>query len=152
MNIRLLLFLLAAAALSSCALLPDTITANPAGGIPITNRTLVTDLQSAAFNLDNAVAIGALDPDDPAPVCVHDVLRKAGIEVAPGAPMPKSFEPKKDGVASAGAIAYIIAQQAKKAKPLEVSPSCEALVGRIVIDGAKALNKAAPSIPSLVLR
>jgi hypothetical protein len=143
-----------ALALSSCAILPDTISSEAKGPLALIggNATIAKDLQGAAYNLDQAVAIGVLPANDPAPVCLHDVLVKAGIEIPIGAPAVKSFAPKKDGVASAGAIAYILAQQAKSVKPLEVSVSCEQLVGKIVIDGAKALNKAAPSIPGLILR
>jgi hypothetical protein len=106
----------------------------------------VTDLQSAAYNLDNAVLVGALSADDPAPKCIHDVLVKGGIELAPGSVPAQSFAPKNDGVASAGAIAYIIAQQAKAIakQGVQVDVSCEALLGRVVIDGVKSFNKAVP--------
>lgn len=152
--ISLVFAAVAAFALSACALLPDTISSEAKGPLAIVggNATIAKDLQGASYNLDQAVAIGALQPDDPAPLCLHDVLIKAGLEIPIGAPAVKSFEPKKDGVASAGAIAYILAQQAKSVKPLEVSVSCEQMVGKIVIDGAKVLNKAAPSIPGLILR
>jgi hypothetical protein len=131
--------------LTACVSTPEKITGAPAG-LAITNQTVVTDLQSAAYNLDNAVAVGALPTDDPAPKCLHDVLVKAGIEIPAGAVPAKSFAPKNDGVASAGAIAYILAQQAKQIakQGIQVDPSCEALVGRVVIDGAKAINKALP--------
>lgn len=135
--------------LSACVSTPQLISGTPTGGslpIPITNPTIVTDLQSAAYNMDNAVAVGALQANDPAPACIHDVLVKAGIEIPAGAVAPKTFVPKNDGAASAGAIAYIIAQQAKQISKTGVSvdPSCEALLGRVVIDGVKAVNKAVP--------
>lgn len=144
-----LALIIALIAMSGCASTPDKITGAPAGGIPITNTVLATDLQSASYNLDKAVEVGALLPDDPAPKCLHAVLRSAGLETVPGATPAASFEPKKDGIASAGSIAYIIVQQAKRAVPVQVDPACEALVGRIAIDGAKAANKA---LPSLLLR
>lgn len=149
----LILPLIAAAALAGCASTPSLITGGaPTGGIPLSKGTiLATDLVSAAYNLDKAVEVGALLPDDPAPKCLHAVLVKAGLETAPGAVTPASFEPKNDGIASLGTIAYIIVQQAKRAVPVQVSPDCEALVGRIAIDGAKAANKAAVSlIPGLI--
>lgn len=152
-TLLLLPILLLAAA---CVSTPDKIAGTPAPGsfaIPITNRTIVTDLQSAAFNLDSAVAVGALPADDPAPKCIHDVLVKGGIEVPAGTKPAASFAPKNDGVASAGAIAYIIAQQAKQIarQGVAVDPSCEALLGRIVIDGVKAFNKVAvPFIPGIL--
>lgn len=150
---RIALLLLAAVALSGCALMPETITASPAGGISITNQTVVTDLKSASFNLDQAVAIGVLDANDPAPYCLHDVLKRAGIELAPGVQPPKSFTPKYDGIASAGAVAYIEAQKLKRlaGQGVQVDASCEALVGRIVIDGMKAARKTmTPSIMGLL--
>lgn len=155
---RIIFAIIAAVALlaGGCVSTPNLISGTIAGGlpIPITNQTIVTDLQSAAYNLDNAVAVGALAANDPAPKCIHDVLVRAGIELLPGAAQAKTFVPKKDGVASAGAIAYIITQQAKQiAKTgITVDPSCEALLGRVVIDGATALHKAVPSIPGLLFR
>lgn len=145
----------AAALLGGCVSTPDKISTTPIAGalpIPITNPTVVTDLQSAAFNLDSAVAVGALDPDDPAPKCVHDVLVKAGIEIPAGTVPAKSFAPKNDGVASAGVIAYILARQAQQIRKqgLVVDPSCEALLGRVVIDGVSAVNRAVPIIPGLL--
>ena len=92
------------------------------------------DLVAAAYNLDQAVAIGALKPDDPAPKCVHGVLIQAGIEVPPGTPAPGSFTPQKEGLVSIGSIAYIKAQQLKGVK-LVVPVDCKALIGQMVIDG-----------------
>jgi hypothetical protein len=138
--------IIAAALLAGCAFMPDKISGQTLG-LNITNSTVVTDLQSAAYNLDSAVLVGALAPDDPAPACLHAVLVKAGIEIPAGTTAPKSFQPKYDGAASAGAVAYILAQQAKNAKSVaKVDPSCEALVGRVVIDGVKAAKGAAVSI------
>lgn len=133
-----------ALALAGCVSTPNLISGTNVGqSTNITNPTIVTDLQSAAYNLDQAVVVGALLPDDPAPACIHAVLVKSGIEVPAGAAPAQSFVPKKDGVASAGAIAYIIAQQARRLskEKLTVDPSCEALVGRVVIDGARDFNK-----------
>lgn len=142
-----------ALALAGCVSTPNLISGTNVGqSTNITNPTIVTDLQSAAYNLDQAVAVGALTADDPAPKCVHDVLVKAGIELPAGQAAPKSFTPKHDGVASAGAIAYILAQQAKALQGTvgQVSPNCEALVGRIVIDSAKAAGKAVPTALSVL--
>lgn len=142
--------------LAGCVSTPSLISGTPAAGslpIPITNPTIVTDLQSASFNLDSAVSVGALTADDPAPKCLHDVLVKAGVEIPAGSAPAKTFVPRKDGVASAGAIAYILAQQAKAIarNPLVVDPSCEALLGRVVMDGVTAFNRAVPSlIPGLL--
>jgi hypothetical protein len=142
--------------LPGCALMPETITASPTGGgFSITNDVVVNDLKSATYNLDQAVAIGVLDLNDPAPYCLHDVLKRAGIELAPGTMPPKTFQPKYDGLASAGAVAYIEAQKLKKlaGQGIQVDASCEALVGRIVIDGMKAARKAVtPSISGMLLK
>lgn len=152
---KLAIAIFAAALLAGCVSTPSLISGTPAAGslpIPITNQTIVTDLQSAAYNLDNAVEVGALSADDPAPKCIHDVLVKAGIEIPPGAVAPKTFAPKHDGVASAGAIAYILAQQAKQIakSKVAVDVSCEALLGRVVIDGATTLRKSVPIIPGIL--
>lgn len=151
---RLLFAALAALSVAGCASTPSQISgAPPGGGVTVTSPTIVTDLQSAAYNLDNAVAVGALAATDPAPACMHDILVKAGVELPAGAVPAKSFTPKYDGVASAGTVAYILVQQAKQlqASGVQVDPSCEALVGRVVIDGMKATNKAAVSlIPGIV--
>lgn len=152
---KFLLCIVPAFALCACAGIP-TITGTPTGTlpVPITNHTIVTDLQDAAFNLDQAVAVGALAANDPAPTCLHDLLQKAGIEVPAGGAAAKSFTPRNSGVASAGAIAYIFAQQAKSlgTSGVSVDPSCEALVGRITIDGVKAANKATVGlIPGLAI-
>lgn len=139
---------LTVAALAGCAT-PPQISASPMPAI--TNPTIVTDLQSAAYDLDNAVLVGALAANDPAPKCLHDVMQKAGIETPPGAAAAASFTPKVDGAASAGAVAYILAQQAKKLANggVTVDPDCEALLGRVVIDGVNTTVKALP-IPGAV--
>lgn len=141
----------AALAVTACANFTPQISGNPEATalktIAASNPTAVTDLQDAASNLDQGVIVGALAADDPAPTCVHSILQKAGIEVPAGTVPPASFTPKNSGPASAGAIVYIIAQQAKQRKGgITVDPSCEALVGRIVIDGVSAANKAALAI------
>lgn len=146
------LFAILAVLLAGCVSTPTQITGGTSTGIPLAKNTvLATDLQSASYNLDKAVEVGALLPDDPAPKCLHSVLVQAGLETAPGTTPPASFAPKNDGIASLGAITYIIVQQAKRAVPVQVSPDCESLVGRIAIDGAKAANRAAVSlIPGLI--
>jgi hypothetical protein len=145
--------------LIGCVSTPEKIQATPTGGsgslpIPVTNPTIVTDLQSASYNLDQAVAIGALSPDDPAPGCLHDFLQKAGIENPSGA-VPASFAPRNDGIASAGSIVYIQIQQAKAISGqggVSVAVSCKALLGQFVIDGATATVKGAARLLPLPLR
>jgi hypothetical protein len=159
---RILILLVATtAALAGCASTPSKITGSGANtnlaaaapALPITNPTIVTDLQSAAFNLDNAVAVGALSANDPAPKCLHGILQQAGIETPPGATAPQSFVPKNDGVASLGAIAYIQVQQAKRfaGTGVSVPVDCKALLGQFVLDGMSGAAKVAPIVPGLRL-
>ena len=117
--------------LAGCTTISTNPVAVPAGSF------VGKDLIAAAYNLDQAVAIGALKADDPAPKCVHGVLMQAGIEVPPGTPAPGSFTPQKEGLVSIGSIAYIKAQQLKGAK-LTVPQDCKALIGQLVIDGLTA--------------
>ena len=110
-----------------------------ATGVPISaSSVLGKDLIAAAYNLDNAVLVGALSDKDPAPACIHGVLQQAGIEVPPGSTPPGSFEPKNDGLVSLGSIAYIKAQQLKGLKGVTVPVDCKALIGTFVIDGLTA--------------
>lgn len=146
-RLSLLLLLL----LSACASTPNKIMGGTADSsspvvIPITSPTIATDLQSASYNLDQAVAIGALAADDPAPKCVHGILQQAGIEVPAGMSAPQSFTPKNDGVASLGAIAYIQIQQARQltGRGITVPMDCKALIGQFVIDGLSAAGKSIP--------
>lgn len=116
---------------------------SPNVGISPTS-TFGEDLMATAFNLDNAILVGALPADDPAAACVHDVLRKAGLELPPGAEPAKSFEPKREGVVSEGAIIYIRAQNLKGLQGLQVSQDCKTLIGQVVVDGASAGRKLLP--------
>ena len=122
-----------------------TITGGAPGQGPAVDPSsfLAKDLIAAAYNLDQAVLVGALPADDPAPVCVHGVLINAGIELPPGTTAPASFEPKREGLVSSGAIAYIKLQQlkAQSGKVLKVPVSCKALIGQIVVDGLTAPSR-----------
>jgi len=142
---RTLYLLLAIFLLAGCVSTPSVITSQPTPPV-LKSKTIVSDLQAAAYNLDQAVAIGALPADDPAPKCLHAVLIKAGIEVPAGQPPAKSFEPKNDGLASLGSIAYIQVQQAKalRGEKTPVSVDCRALLGTFVLDGAAGLAKVLP--------
>lgn len=109
-----------------------------------TSPKIVTDLQSAEFNLDNAVTVGALSANDPAPACLHNALTQLGIEPGTTASTPPSFQPKNDGFFSAAAILYIRAAQVKKltgGNSIQVPVSCKALIGQIVMDAIAAGNK-----------
>lgn len=146
--------------LSACVSTPNKIQGGTADTtspvvIPVTNPTIATDLQSASYNLDQAVTVGALSKDDPAPKCLHGVLQQAGLESTPGAAQAQSFVPKNDGVASLGSIAYIQVQQAKQltGRGVTVPVDCKALLGQFVIDGLTTASKVVPVLrPLSVLR
>ncbi len=142
------LLLLALAVLSGCVSTPEKIVATPTGStlpIPITSPTLIAALQADAYNLDQAVVIGALAKDDPAPACLHDFLQKAGIEIPPGGTAPASFAPKPEGKAS---ILYIQVQQAKSIAGggIKVSTPCLALIGQLRLDEATAAARGAEAL------
>ena len=105
------------------------------------------DLAAAKFNLDQAIAVGALPADDPAAGCVTAVLADLGLDKE-----AVSFEPQREGVVSVGAIIYIRVAQAKAFKDSFKLPSdCDAVVGRLVIDSVKAGSRALPGA-GLLLR
>lgn len=148
---RIIALLLLAGCLTACVSSPNLIQSTPTNAslpLPITDPASILDWKTASSTLDQAVAIGALLPDDPAPACVHNVLLQAGIELAPGAVAPKSFVPLHNGPVSDAAVLYIQAQQAKQisSKGITVSVSCEAIVGRIFIDNLKAVAKVGTSL------
>lgn len=119
----------------------------PAGTAPAftPGPILARDLVSAAYNLDEAVRVGAIPANDPAVACVHDALQHSGLDGG-GAVQRQSFEPKKDGVVSMGAILYIMVEQARTqaaaAKAFELSPACLQIIGRLQVDALKATAKA----------
>lgn len=150
---RKMLAITFALAIAGCAT-PPPISTNPlqtvtsvvlpAGG------TVLTGLQNAAFNLDEAVLIGVLPATDPAAGCVHGVLKQIGADVVltmgvempvPGAAAAATFTPKITDLLSAGSVAYILAQQAKQiaANPgILVPVSCDQIVGQFVIQSINA--------------
>lgn len=129
-----------AAMLAGCAT-PAPISNQPSNPVIkalASDATIATGLQNAAWNLDQAVAIGVLATDDPAPTCVHNALQVAGLESVASAPAAKSFTPKVTDLLSAGSVLYIQAKQLQGVKPFEASPSCKAIVGDIVLQAMKA--------------
>lgn len=156
---RLLPIALAGCLLAACSS-PPPISSNPVvtatnqvnAIVPLAgaNNLVVTGLQNAAFNLDNAMAIGALPGTDPASACVHGVLKQLGADVTvtptgvtpvalPSGGTATSFTPKVSDLISGGSVAYILFQQAKQVQAggIAVPTGCAAIVGQIVIDGAK---------------
>ena len=126
--------------LTSCS---TPISGNPAQDVAqvLIPKVGITDLQDAAWNFDQAMAVGALTPDDPASPCLHQALQEIGAE---GPPAP-SFKPRQGGLVSAASIAYIRAQQLKRMQGGVQAPvSCDALVGRLMIDQLKGAVKLLP--------
>lgn len=103
--------------LSGCAI--DPIGAKLSPGTIIEN-----DLTATALNLDQAVAVGALPADDPAPICLHDLLARTGQG-------QDTFKPKISGLISAGSVGYIKAQQLKNRG--DISAACKAVIGDILV-------------------
>lgn len=122
------------------------------GGCAISNAPLglsqddsiVKDLKSAAYNLDQAIAIGVLPEDDPAAGCVHSVLSGLGLDDTDTA--AQTFMPKRDGLISRGAVLYIRARQLEKAKATraDLPSDCKAIIGQIVIDAVKVVRSVLP--------
>lgn len=131
-------------ALTGCASnTPPPISTNPvqtAANVVIPG-TVVSGLQNAAWNLDQAIAIKVLPISDPADLCVHGALQAIGQDVGQTPVAAQQFIPKVSDLISAGSVAYILAQQAKTLAGnggLSVPPSCEQLVGHFVLAGVNA--------------
>lgn len=142
-HLLVLSFVFAAVALSGCEA-PQPISSAPLG-LPA-DSLVATGLKNAAFNLDQAIAIGVLRKDDPAAACVHGVLKDAGLDGDGTAPAVQSFQPRVTDLVSAGSVAYIDAQRLKAVSGMlgTIPGGCEALVGRIMIDGLKAGARVMP--------
>lgn len=146
MKIILLLSMLAV--LAGCASTPTSIGPMPTSGLPTVSPTslLGQDLVDAAWQADQAIAVKALNADDPLPPCLHMVNSALGLEGSPAA--PASFTPRNTGLVSQAVTLYILDQQAQAflGTPVTVPTQCEAVVGRIVINRAKAINRALPAV------
>jgi hypothetical protein len=130
----------------------QTLSAPVAMQLPGMSQRIEEGLIEAAFNLDNAVKVGALDQNDPAPGCVHAVMKDLGLE--PGTPPAESFAPKTDTLLGRGSVRYIELRQAQKlaGAGVTVDASCKALIGQIVIDVGRGGFKSQPGgglLPSL---
>ena len=130
-----------------CGSISKDLGADISGATPSAARpgTVTQGLLDAAYNLDQAVTVGALDATDPAPACVHGVLKDLGIDPAnPSTPLP-SFTPRVSDLISAGAVLYVRVQQAKRLQGGIVVPAdCKALIGQFVMDAAAAGIKVFP--------
>lgn len=108
----------------------------------IAGSQVQTDLADTQANFAQAIQVGALSPNDPAPACVSQAVAALGL----GAANP-SFVPKISGVLSFGSVAYIRAQQIKAlagSGTLQVPPACLQILGQIQLDALAAALKASP--------
>lgn len=123
-----------------------------APSVPSLGGVVLQGLQDATWNLDQAVAVGALDKADPAPGCFHGMLGQLGMDPANPAPPAASFEPKVSDLISAGSVLYIRVQQAKKLQGggIAVAPSCKELIAQFMLDAAAAGANALPGGGALI--
>ncbi|MDE2469770.1 MAG: hypothetical protein KGL35_13790 [Bradyrhizobium sp.] len=120
--------------------LPNDILSSAASGA--IGQQVQSDLAATQYNLVQAVAVGALSPNDPAPACVNQAVATLGL----GA-QGKRFTPQLAGVVSAASIAYIRAQQVKAlagSGTLQIPPACLQILGQMQLDALAAAIKAAP--------
>lgn len=108
----------------------------------IAGAQVQTDLADTQSNFAQAIQVGALSANDPAPVCVNQAVAALGL----GAPNP-SFTPKVSGVFSFASVAYIRAQQIKAlagSGSLTVPPACLQILGQMQLDALAAAIKGLP--------
>ncbi len=133
-----------ALALAACSN-PAPISSNPATTVTniVANVTgtqgskdIQTQLINAQWNLDQAKALvpPILAADDPVDACVTQI----NVQIAAGSSPSGSFTPRTTGLIDTGSAAYILAQQALKAKNggLAVPVGCKAVIGDMVLKGA----------------
>jgi uncharacterized protein YfiM (DUF2279 family) len=106
---------------------------------------VVQGLLDAQYNLENAVAVGALPAEDPALPCVKSVLADLGV----GQGEVQRFTPRVSELLSAASVAYIRARQLERERdtPFKLSADCKAIVGQIMIDFAKVASKGVGALP-----
>ena len=144
---------LVGSALVACST-PQPVSTSPAQDVLTATAPLGTTIQQglldAEWNLDQAIAIGVLPANDPADACLHQGLTAMGLEPStPGgpAPTPASFVPKESDLVSIGSVLYIRAQQAKAlgvGGTVTLPPGCDAIIGRLVVQGAAAAKSIVP--------
>jgi hypothetical protein len=155
---KLLCVSVAAIALAGCSVsasLPQDISSalsNGSGPGPI-----VTDFTDAQYNLNQAMAVGALPANDPGAACLNQVAQQLNIGGTPAV----SFVPKVGGtlVLSGASVLYIRYNQAAGLQGTFTPPQgCLALMGKMQWDTLKAALQGAslagpalgiPSIPGL---
>jgi hypothetical protein len=114
--------------------------------------SVTTDLVDAAYNLDQAQALGILPASDFAPTCAHMTNQLLGIEPGPpGSPAIRSFEPKVGGttIASGGSKVYIEAQKlaAVQRDGIPVPQACVLLLGQFNLQQLNVLFRGAGAVP-----
>lgn len=137
-----LAMLYAATLLVGCATpISKSLTTDIAATVPNDRgaSAIIQGLQDSAFNFDEAVRVGALDATDPAPGCVHGVLKDLGVEASAGTAPPAVFTPRVSDLLSAGSVLYIRVKQAERlaGTSVVVPTDCKALVGQLIIDVAR---------------
>lgn len=102
-------------------------------------KKIVEGIQNASWNFDQALLVGALKKDDPAPPCFHALMLDLGIDPASPPPPGSSFTPRVTDVISFGSVLYIRAQQAQDVQGagIKVPPSCDALVSLVIKDALR---------------
>lgn len=140
---RLALLSVAAVLMVGCA---GPITNSPLPKLSRAGGALDIDegFREAKFNLEEAVKIEVLAPDDPALACVTGVMKGLGIDQPEGT--VKSFDPKTDKLLGKASVLYINVQQAQKlaGSGVRVPTGCEALIGKMLLDFARAGVKSQP--------
>lgn len=117
----------------------DILSSASSGAI---GQQVQSDLAATQYNLAQAVSVGALSANDPAPACVNQAVATLGLGAT-----GKSFTPQLAGVVSAASIAYIRAQQVKAlagSGTLQVPPACLQILGQMQLDALAAAIRAAP--------
>jgi hypothetical protein len=126
----------------------SAISANPIQDVQTgpMGRVVQQGLLDATSNLDQAVQVGALSADDPAPKCFHGFLGQLGIDPAHPVSPAASFTPKVSDLISAGSVLYIRAKQLQKLQGggVSVPTDCKVLIAQFMLDAAAAQTKALP--------
>lgn len=127
------------------------VDSNPVAAVVTAVPNFVLDAQDTQWNNAQAIAVGALAPNDPGPACVNAVNLALGIPnlnpdgsqpAAGSSPAAPSFIPKVDGPLSLGSVGYIKIQQLKaSASGVSltnlrnlVPAQCYALLGEAQVD------------------
>lgn len=106
----------------------------------LNDTTIPRAVVAGAF--EGAVKLGVLPADDPAVGCLTGVLADLGLD----GDAAEMFTARREGLFSEAAIIYIRARQAAELSRYRLPPECDAVVGRIVIDGVKFGIKGLPGV------